>query len=85
MYTVYILLSLNKAKTYTGVTSDLLRRLEEHNQGKVTFSKKYRPYKVLHSESFETAKDAYAKEKYYKTTSGRRKIKIIFNEQSLNN
>ena len=75
MHHVYILLNEAKSKTYTGVTNDIQRRLKEHNQGKVAFSRKFVPYTILHTEEFLTASEAYATEKFYKSTSGRRIIK----------
>jgi putative endonuclease len=78
MYYVYILISIDKKRTYTGSTRDLQRRLLEHNAGKVQTSKAYRPFKILHFESFEDLKAAIAREKFFKSTSGRRLIKKIF-------
>jgi putative endonuclease len=78
MYYVYILLNEAKTRTYTGVTDDVNKRLAEHNAGRVKSSQLYRPYKVIHIESFETLGEAHRKEKYYKSTTGRRKLKEIF-------
>jgi putative endonuclease len=72
---------LNEAKTrtYTGVTDDVDKRLAEHNAGRVKSSQPYLPYKVIHIELFETLNEARRKEKYYKSTTGRRKLKeMIF-------
>ncbi|MBZ0180937.1 MAG: GIY-YIG nuclease family protein, partial [Melioribacteraceae bacterium] len=38
-YFVYILTSLKDSKRYIGMTSDLNRRLKEHNSGKVKSTK----------------------------------------------
>lgn len=78
MYYVYILVSLDYRKTYTGVTQNLQRRLVEHNQGKVSFTSKFRPFKILHNEVFISSSEAYLKERFYKSTSGRREIKKLF-------
>jgi putative endonuclease len=80
MYYVYILLNEAKSRTYTGVTDDVNKRLAEHNAGKVKSSQPYRPYKVIHIESFETLKEARQKEKYYKSTSGRRRLREMLCE-----
>ena len=80
MYYVYILLNEAKTRTYTGVTDDVNKRLAEHNAGKVKSSLPYRPYKVIHIESFETLSEARRKEKYYKSATGRRKLKEILFE-----
>jgi len=79
MYYVYILLNDAKTRTYTGVAEDVDRRLKEHNAGRVVSSKPYRPYKIVHSEPYKTLVEARKKEKFYKSTTGRRSIKeIIF-------
>lgn len=77
-YYTYILISQSKKKTYTGYTTNLQRRLEEHNAGKVKSSKAYRPYRILYYEEFETVKGAKDKEKYLKSYAGRKKIKEFF-------
>ena len=75
MYYVYIILNESKTRTYTGVTDNVERRLDEHNIGKVKSSSPYRPYKVIHTESFRTLSEARRKERFYKSTTGRRKLK----------
>jgi len=77
MFYVYILINETNTGTYTGVTDDIKRRLKEHNLGKVKSSNPYRPYKVIHMETFATLKEARQKEKFYKSTTGRRKLKQI--------
>jgi len=78
MYHVYILLNEAKTQTYTGVADDVYKRLAEHNAGRVKSSNRYRPYKIIHTESFETLVEARQKEKFYKSTTGRRKLKEMF-------
>lgn len=83
MYHVYILLSEVKNRTYTGVAEDVDKRLAEHNAGRVKSSSPHRPYKVIHTESFATLSEARQKEKYYKSTTGRRRLKEMFFERTL--
>ncbi len=75
MYYIYILLNETKTRTYIGVAEDVNKRLAMHNAGRVKSSSPYRPYKVIHKESFETLKEARQKEKFYKSTTGRRRLK----------
>jgi putative endonuclease len=75
MYHVYILLNETKMRTYTGVSDDVDKRLEEHNAGRVKSSRPYRPYKIIHTESFATLLEARRKEKFCKSTTGRRRLK----------
>jgi putative endonuclease len=75
MHYVYILLNEAKTRTYTGVADDVNKRLVLHNAGRVKASRPYRPYNIIHMESFETLKEARQKEKFYKSTTGRRRLK----------
>ena len=78
MHYLYILLNKAKTRTYTGVTDNVERRLKDHNSGKVASSRPYGPYKVTHTESFATLGEAKQKEKFYKSTTGRRRLKEMF-------
>lgn len=75
MHYVYILLNEVKTRTYTGVAEDVNERLAMHNAGRVKSSSPHRPYKVIHTESFKTLIEARQKEKFYKSTTGRRRLK----------
>ena len=54
MYYVYILESEKSGRHYVGLTSNLKRRLTEHNEGKVKSTKRYRPWKIIYTEEFST-------------------------------
>ena len=59
MYTVYILYSEKFNKHYSGFTSNMERRLIEHNLTAPSgYSIRFRPWVILHSESFEDKKEA---------------------------
>ena len=75
MHYLYILLNKTNTRTYTGVTDDVEKRLTEHNAGRVKSSRPYRPHRVIYSEEFETLIEARQKEKFYKSTTGRRRLK----------
>jgi putative endonuclease len=69
---VYVLESLKDNKRYIGYTSNLKRRLEEHNQGK-SFSTKFRlPFKLIYFEGCLYDLDAKRRERYLKTSQGRK-------------
>ena len=75
MFTVYVLFSPSHMKIYIGFTSNLEQRLLSHNElGKKGFTLKYRPWEVIHTETFETKKEAMQREKSLKTAAGRRFI-----------
>ena len=77
MYYVYILLNESWTRTYTGVAVDVDKRLKEDNNGEAISSRPYRPYEVIHIEAYDSLKEARAKEQFYKTTTGRRKLKEL--------
>jgi len=77
MFYVYVLFNEARTRTYTGVSDDVDKRLKEHNSGKVKSSSPYRPYKVIHTEPFVTLSEARQKEKFYKSTTGRRRLKRL--------
>jgi len=81
MYHVYILLNEAKTRTYTGAADDVNKRPALHNAGRVKASRPYRPYKIIYTDEFETLKEARQKEKFYKSTTGRRRIKEMFFSQ----
>jgi len=70
MYYVYVLLLKNK-QMYTGFTSDLVRRVNEHKLGKVSFTSERLPVKLIHYEAYLLKTDAERREKYLKTTEGK--------------
>jgi predicted GIY-YIG superfamily endonuclease len=78
MYTVYIIRSQRKDWVYIGMTSNLEQRLEQHNRGYNPSTKFYRPYLLLHTETFNTSFEARVREKYLKTASGKRWIKKMW-------
>jgi putative endonuclease len=76
VYYVYILQSLKKSNwLYKGSTSNLKRRVSEHNTGKNFSTKGYIPLKLIYYEAYLLKTDAEAREKYLKTSMGMRVIK----------
>ncbi len=46
-YNVYILRSLKNGRHYTGITTDLERRLKEHNTGSAKSTRPHTPYERI--------------------------------------
>jgi len=75
MYYVYVLQSEKDEKFYTGFTRGLAKRIEEHNSG-VSKATNYRmPLKLVYYEFSLNHKDAMKRERYLKTTWGKRYIR----------
>lgn len=60
---------------YTGCTKDLRNRLRLHNDGQVSSTKERRPLTLVYYEYCVDEKDAFKREKYLKTTYGKRYLK----------
>ena len=70
MYYVYIIQSLKNQIFYTGITSDLRKRLAKHNKGASPHTKKNKPYKLVWYCAFLSKKKALEFERYLKSGSG---------------
>lgn len=72
MWYVYILRSLKSPdREYVGFTSDLRRRLKDHNSGKSRHTAKYKPWKIAWYCAFPDKTKALDFETYLKSHSGR--------------
>ncbi len=71
---IYVLKSLKDGNYYIGYTQDLRRRLEEYNTGKNFSTKPRIPFKLIYYEACINKDDVEQREKYLKTTIGRRFI-----------
>lgn len=65
-------MSLVDGQIYVGLTSDLRKRLREHNQGLNLSTRRHKPWKIIYYEACLNKKDAVRREGYLKTTQGRR-------------
>ena len=72
---VYILRSFKDGKFYTGVTSDLRKRVKTHDWGMNVSTKYRRPLRLVYYEAYMLEDDAKAREKYLKTSMGKRVLK----------
>ena len=83
MYYVYVLQSLKDKKLYIGYTANLRRRLKEHKHGGSESTKKRLPFRLIFYEAFILEGDAKRREKYFKTTKGKRALRLMLKD-SLN-
>ena len=76
MYFVYILKSSKDQSLYIGCTSDLKKRIEQHNSGESFHTKKHMPFKLIYIEGFLSKDDAYSRERSLKLhKQGLRRLK----------
>lgn len=76
-FCVYILQSEKDLLLYHGYTTDIEKRLLDHNAGKTTSTSMRRPLKLVFCEFYLSKEDAQRREKYFKTTQGKRMLKIM--------
>ncbi|MBI2031064.1 MAG: GIY-YIG nuclease family protein [Candidatus Levybacteria bacterium] len=77
MHYVYVLKSLKDNSLYIGYTTDLKRRVFEHNNGLSLSTKYKRPYKLIFYEGFLVRIDAKHREIYLKSGWGLRTLKKL--------
>jgi len=76
MFYTYVLQSKKNVRLYIGFTSDLKKRLIEHNRGLNLSTKAHKPWEIIYCEMCINQNDAQRREKYLKTTQGYRLLKL---------
>jgi putative endonuclease len=78
MPSTYILLCADST-LYVGSTTDLVRRLDEHNNSKkgAHYTKIRRPVKLVYSEEYETINEAKKRECEIKSWEREKKLELI--------
>ena len=78
MYFVYIIQCADQT-LYTGITTDLDRRIKEHNDSKLgaKYTKVRRPVKLVYSASFINRSEASKEEARIKKLSRTQKIDLL--------
>ena len=74
MYYVYII-KMKNGQLYTGFTTDIERRIEEHYRGNVKSTRHRRPLKLIHYEVYMLESDARRRERFLKTSEGKRLLR----------
>lgn len=74
-YYIYILKSLKDNQLYTRYTADLKKRLDQHSKGEVLSTKNRIPLQLIYFEGCLNQQDATHREKYLKTSWGKRYLK----------
>jgi putative endonuclease len=81
MFTLYILHSKSFNRYYVGYTNDIARRLTEHNRIKGKFTDAGIPWILVYTESFESKKEAMAREKFIKSRKSKNFILDLIAQQ----
>ena len=78
---VYLLKSLQTDKFYLGWTTDLKRRVAEHNSGKSYYTKFRGPWKLVYYEIYKNVNDAKKRERTLKHNP---RMLFLFKKRALN-
>ncbi|MFH1472812.1 MAG: GIY-YIG nuclease family protein [bacterium] len=70
---VYVIKSLKDEELYIGSTTDLKRRLREHNEGKAFSTSFRKPFELIYYEAYKNLEDARKREKALKLRGNSRK------------
>jgi putative endonuclease len=77
-YYVYIMTNKHHTVLYTGVTNDLMRRVQEHRDGRGgSFTSRYNATKLVFYETCQDARSAIAREKQIKGGSRQKKLALV--------
>jgi putative endonuclease len=82
MYYTYVLQSGRDKRFYIGSTENLERRLAEHSSGKCHTTLRFGELKLIFYECFLAKEDALRRERYFKTTKGKKALSLILRDSA---
>ncbi len=77
MYYIYAIKSLHRNYIYVGMTTNLERRIKQHNNGENKSTKAYKPFELIYKEKVESREEARKREKYLKSGVGKEFLKTL--------
>ena len=78
MFVVYALYSKTFDKIYIGFTSNMEERFKSHNElAKKGWTIKFRPWQIIHQESFSSKAEVMKREKEFKDNNGKKIYQVI--------
>ena len=80
MFYAYVIRSINFPFLYKGHCEHLSERLKQHNSGMTESIRPYMPFKLVYAEEFQSREEAIKREKYFKTSRGRKFLKTKLEE-----
>ena len=78
-YSVYVLFSHKDHFLYIGFSTNLAKRIQKHNSGGNTSTANRTPLELIFCEFYLFKEDALKREKYFKTTMGKKALKLMLN------
>ena len=77
MYYTYILWSKKDKKFYIGYSENLEKRLQAHRKGQVHTTVRLKAPELIFYEAFVSKEDALRREEYFKTTKGKKTLRLM--------
>jgi len=77
MYYVYTIKSKARNYIYVGLTSDLTRRINQHNTKRERTTRAFAPFVVILTEEYPSRSEARTREKYLKSGVGKEYLKSL--------
>ena len=77
VYYTYVLYSKKDKKFYIGYTTDLKQRFKGHRRGNTKSTKNRQGLNLIYFEGFINKRDAQRRERYFKTTQGKKGLRLI--------
>lgn len=81
MFYVYAIQSLKDGRIYVGLTSDVFKRIKQHNNGSTFSTKVFMPWKLIYTEELPERVSAREREKYLKSGVGKEFLKSILSKK----
>ena len=79
-FAVYVLYSLKDHQFYIGYTANFTRRMTEHSEGRSKSTACRIPFVCVFCEYYLSKYDALRREHYFKTTAGKRVLRLMLRE-----
>ncbi|ARV11745.1 hypothetical protein BTO09_05025 [Gilvibacter sp. SZ-19] len=79
-FCVYVLQSEKDLLLYHGFTTNLEQRLIDHNSKRTKSTSSRIPLKLIYCEFFITKTDALRRERYFKTSTGKKMLKLLLRD-----
>ena len=77
MFYVYVLKSTLRNYIYVGLTNDVNRRVNQHNNKRERTTRAYAPFEIMLIEEYDSRAEARKREKYLKSGFGKEYLKNL--------
>ncbi len=79
---LYILQSERDTSYYIGVTTNVQKRVWQHNSGGSTYTRGRRPWKLVYLEEFASSTEAHKRERMIKARKSRQYIEMLISRHA---